>query len=261
MIGADVDFADDPDFRGWPGGHRGDNRRHRGVRVSWGRRTGGSSGSRRRVEPARPVRVRRTGHPAATPSGPALSALADPAWVATTAKKTGIPPRALAAYAGVAISFESRACGIGWNTLAGIGEIESRHGTIFGGSIAADGAARPPIFGVPLAGGAVANIPDSDKGAIDGDATIDRAVGPMQLIPEAWRNWHADGNADGVQDPQNIDDATLAAAAYLCRAGGQKLDTEAGWRQAVLAYNGSEQYLADVIRYSTDYARDVDAAR
>jgi membrane-bound lytic murein transglycosylase B len=194
---------------------------------------------------------------AAVPAGPALSALADPAWVATTAKKTGIPSRALAAYAGVAISFESRECGIGWNTLAGIGDIESRHGTIFGGHIAADGTATPAIFGVPLAGGAVANIPDSDKGTIDGDASIDRAVGPMQLIPEAWRNWHADGNADGVQDPQNIDDATLAAAGYLCRAGGKALNTESGWRQAVLAYNGSQQYLDDVIRYSTGYAADV----
>lgn len=192
---------------------------------------------------------------AADPAGPGLSALADPAWVAAIAQKTGIPPRALAAYAGVAIAFQSRECGIGWNTLAGIGDIESRHGTIFGGRIAADGAATPAIFGVPLAGGAVANIPDSDKGAIDGDATIDRAVGPMQLIPEAWRNWHADGNADGVQDPQNIDDATLAAAGYLCRAGGKSLDTESGWRRAVLAYNGSQQYLTDVIRYSTGYQR------
>ena len=192
------------------------------------------------------------------PAGPALSALADPAWVVATARKTGIPPRALAAYAGVAISFESRPCGIGWNTLAGIGEVESRHGTIFGGRIAANGSAIPPIFGIPLSGGAVANIPDSDKGAIDGDATIDRAVGPMQLIPETWRNWHADGNADGVQDPQNIDDATLAAASYLCRAGGKALDTESGWRKAVLAYNGSNRYLVDVIRYSTGYARDVD---
>ncbi|MHC5794984.1 lytic transglycosylase domain-containing protein [Lacisediminihabitans sp. FW035] len=199
--------------------------------------------------------------PATTPAGPALSALADPAWVTATARKTGIPPRALAAYAGVAISFESRTCGIGWNTLAGIGEIESRHGTIFGGTIAPDGKATPAIFGVPLSGGAVANIPDSDKGAIDGDATIDRAVGPMQLIPEAWRNWHADGNADGVQDPQNIDDATLAAAGYLCRAGDKALDTESGWRQAVLAYNGSQQYLDDVIRYSTGYAADVSPAK
>ena len=194
-------------------------------------------------------------------AGPALSALADPAWVAATARKTGIPARALAAYAGVAISFETRTCGIGWNTLAGIGEIESRHGTIFGGSIAANGSAMPPIFGIPLRGGAVANIPDSDEGAIDGDATIDRAVGPMQFIPEAWRNWHADGNADGVQDPQNIDDATLAAAGYLCRAGGKALDTESGWRQAVLAYNGSNRYLADVIRYSTGYADDVDPVK
>jgi hypothetical protein len=198
---------------------------------------------------------------AAAPSGPALSALADPAWVTASAKKTGIPARALAAYAGVALAFESRSCGIGWNTLAGIGEIESRHGTIFGGSIAPDGRTTPPVFGVPLSGGAVANIPDSDRGAIDGDATIDRAVGPMQLIPEAWRNWHADGNADGVEDPQNIDDATLAAAGYLCRAGRNALDTESGWRRAVLAYNGSERYLADVIRYSTGYASDVAPAR
>jgi len=198
---------------------------------------------------------------ATAPAGPALSSLADPAWVTATARKTGIPARALAAYAGVAISFRDRPCGIGWNTLAGIGEIESRHGTIFGGSIAANGEAGPAIFGVPLDGGAVANIPDSDKGAIDGDATIDRAVGPMQLIPEAWRNWHADGNADGVQDPQNIDDATLAAAGYLCRAGDRALDTEIGWRQAVLAYNGSQQYLDDVIRYSTGYASDVTAAK
>ena len=194
-------------------------------------------------------------------AGPALSALADPAWVAATAETTGIPARALAAYAGVAISFETRTCGIGWNTLAGIGEVESRHGTIFGGSIAANGSATPPIFGIPLRGGAVANIPDSDEGAIDGDATIDRAVGPMQFIPEAWRNWHADGNADGVQDPQNIDDATLAAAGYLCRAGEKALDTESGWRQAVLAYNGSNRYLADVIRYSTGYADDVDPVK
>lgn len=197
---------------------------------------------------------------AAMPAGPAVSALADPSWVAAAAKKTGIPARALSAYAGVAISFRSRECGIGWNTLAGIGEVESHHGNIFGGSIGADGAATPPIFGVPLAGGALANIPDTDGGAIDGDASIDRAVGPMQLIPEAWRNWHVDGNADGVQDPQNIDDATLAAAAYLCRAGDRRLGSEAGWRKAVLAYNGSQRYLRDVIRYSARYGTDVGAA-
>jgi membrane-bound lytic murein transglycosylase B len=194
---------------------------------------------------------------ASVPAGPGVANLADPEWVAATAKATGVPARALRAYAGVAIAVADAGsgCGIGWNTLAGIGEIESRHGTIFGGVIAADGDATPAIFGVPLSGDGVAAIPDSDAGAIDGDATIDRAVGPMQMIPEAWRNWHVDANQDGVESPQNIDDSTLAAAHYLCRAGAQKLGTEAGWRRAVLAYNASDRYLADVIRYSTGYGR------
>jgi membrane-bound lytic murein transglycosylase B len=195
--------------------------------------------------------------PAVTPVGPGISGLADPAWVVRTAKKTGIPTRALEAYAGVAIqvSQANPACGIGWNTLAGIGEIESRHGTIFGGALAANGDATPAIFGVSLDGVSTAHIPDSDGGAIDGDASGDRAVGPMQLIPQAWRNWHTDASGDGIESPQNIDDATMAAAHYLCRAGGA-MSTEAGWRRAVLAYNSSDEYLADVIRYSTGYAND-----
>lgn len=200
---------------------------------------------------------------APAPAGPGVANLADPGWIAATAKATGIPARALRSYAGVAIAVgdAGSGCGIGWNTLAGIGEVESRHGTIFGGTIAANGDATPAIFGVPLAGGAVANIPDSDKGAIDGDPTIDRAVGPMQMIPEAWRNWHVDANLDGVENPQNLDDSTLAAAHYLCRAGGQKLGTEVGWRRAVLAYNGSAQYLADVIRYSFEYGKTAPPTR
>jgi membrane-bound lytic murein transglycosylase B len=183
--------------------------------------------------------------------------LADPAWIAKTAKATGIPANALVAYAGAAIYVRQAvpACGIGWNTIAGIGEIESRHGTIFGGSITANGDAVPAIFGVSLDGTSTAHVPDTDGGTIDGDKTGDRAVGPMQLIPEAWRNWHADGNADGVENPQNIDDEAVSAALYLCRAGGD-MRTEAGWRKAVLAYNHSDEYLNDVIRYSTGYGSE-----
>ncbi|MCU1514671.1 MAG: hypothetical protein JWO10_1761 [Microbacteriaceae bacterium] len=192
---------------------------------------------------------------AATPTAAGVSHLPDPDWVRSVAAKTGIPARALAAYAGVAIDIQNAnpACGIGWNTLAAIGEIESRHGTIFGGSIGADGTASPPIFGVALDGVAVASIPDSDGGAIDGDATVDRAVGPMQMIPASWKNWHIDASGDGVESAQNIDDETMAAGHYLCRAG-QNLSGAEGWRKAVLAYNGSGQYLQGVIRWSNDYA-------
>jgi membrane-bound lytic murein transglycosylase B len=194
---------------------------------------------------------------ATDPSGPGVVDLVDRNWLTKKARATGIPRRALAAYAGVAIEMSAAnpKCGIGWNTLAGFGEIESRHGTIFGGAITANGDAVPAIFGVGLDGISTAHIPDSDGGAIDGDPTGDRAVGPMQLIPDSWRNWHVDANGDGVENPQNIDDATLAAAHYLCRAGGD-LSTESGWRAAVLAYNSSDQYLADVIRYAVGYAAD-----
>ena len=193
---------------------------------------------------------------AAHPVGAGIAVLADPAWIARTAAATGIPTRALEAYAGAAINQDAgSSCGMGWNTLAGIGEVESRHGTIFGGALAADGAATPPIFGVTLDGTSTAHVPDTDKGAIDGDPNGDRAVGPMQLIPEAWRNWHTDGSGDWREDPQNIDDSALAASHYLCRAGGN-LRAEAGWRKAVLAYNRSDQYLTDVIRYATVYAEE-----
>src|SRR5690606_37861250 len=115
------------------------------------------------------------------------------------------PARALAAYAGVALwrARQPVSCGVSWTTLAAIGAVESDHGRHGGSSIGVDGRAVPEIFGVALDGNGVALIPDSDEGEVDGDDELDRAVGPMQFIPQAWRNWHIDGNMDGVADPHN----------------------------------------------------------
>ena len=186
---------------------------------------------------------------------------ADAAWLASIGSATGIPERALQAYASAALvsGREDPECAIGWNTLAGIGWVESRHGVIFDGTIEADGTALPHIFGVSLDGDGVALIPDSDGGEIDGDASVDRAVGPMQFIPGTWRSWRVDAGGDGDEDPHNIDDASLAAAHYLCRAGGD-LATEDGWRAGVLAYNRSESYAADVARAAVGYADDAASA-
>ena len=192
---------------------------------------------------------------AIAPAGPALSDLVDAEWLSTTAERTGIPPRALAAYAGIALAKAEAmpSCGLAWNTLAAIGFAESRHGSHGGSSLGADGTVTPGIFGVALAGGDTAHIPDSDGGAIDGDAEFDRAVGPMQLIPQTWRNWHIDANFDGVEDPQNIDDATMATANYLCRASGD-MTTETGWRAGIAAYNGAESYIRKVAAAGVSYA-------
>jgi membrane-bound lytic murein transglycosylase B len=192
---------------------------------------------------------------AATPTGPGIAGLADPAWLDATADATGIPRRALAAYAGAALvkGDAMPECGLSWATLAGVGATESDHGRHGGSQLDEDGTAVPGILGVALDGEGVALVPDSDGGAIDGDAEADRAVGPMQLIPQAWRNWHVDGGADGVEDPQNIDDAVLAAANYLCRAS-TAFDTEDGWRAGIRSYNSPEVYLGTVASYAIRYA-------
>lgn len=186
-----------------------------------------------------------------------VALLADREWVARVSAASGIPERALAAYAGVAIRKAEimPGCALSWTTLAAIGLVESDHGRHGGSSVGVDGTVTPPIFGIALDGSSSAHIPDSDGGAIDGDATIDRAVGPMQLIPQAWRNWHVDGSGDGVEDPQNIDDAVFATANYLCRASGDMV-SRTGWRAGVGSYNSSDVYVQSVASAANRYAED-----
>ncbi|MET1044094.1 MAG: lytic murein transglycosylase [Microbacteriaceae bacterium] len=191
---------------------------------------------------------------AAPSSADAIASRADHGWLTAVAQATGIPQRALAAYAGAQLRLAEEApnCGIGWNTLAGIGRIETVHGTYGGSSIDADGVAAPPILGIQLDGSSSAVINDSDGGALDGDAEWDRAVGPMQFIPDTWSRWGADGNADGRADPHQIDDAALSAARYLCASGDVR--GAENWRAAIFSYNHSEKYVTDVAEAANLYA-------
>lgn len=184
-----------------------------------------------------------------------LAGLADPAWIARTATATAIPERALAAYAGAALSAEqdNPGCGLGWNTLAAIGLVESEHGTIGDATIDTTGSVTPPIIGVPLNGDGVARVPDTDRGELDGDTTWDRAVGPMQLTPGTWAAHAADGNDDGAADIQHIDDAAVTAAAYLCSTGGD-LNRPDPWIRAIAAYNAGIDYNHKVAEAADAYA-------
>lgn len=172
-----------------------------------------------------------------------IAELADAAWVARVAAAGGIPERALVAYAGAALrlAVTHPGCGIGWNTIAAIGLVESEHGTLTGARIGPDGVASPTILGIPLNGAGVDAIRDTDGGRLDGDTTWDRAVGPMQFIPSSWALLGQDGNGDGVKDVNQIDDAALAAGQHLCEVGGD-LTQPAGWITAVNAYNASVEY-------------------
>ncbi|GAA3855503.1 murein transglycosylase [Saccharothrix violaceirubra] len=183
-------------------------------------------------------------------------------WTAAVADRTEIPARALRAY--VDADRKTRAtspdCRISWATLAGIGRVESHHGTLGGLALGEDGRPSSPIVGIPLDGSpGVRAIEDSDRGVLDGDGRWDRAVGPMQFIPTTWAIYAVRASGDGrPPDPQNIDDAALAAANYLC-AAGKDLSTGAGWWQAVMTYNNSVEYGRKVFSGADAYAKAASA--
>jgi hypothetical protein len=173
----------------------------------------------------------------------------------------GIPNVALNAYrvAAARLAAAKPSCGIDWSLLAGIGRVESNHGRYGGAVLSPDGTASPKILGPALDGVRFAYIGDSDDGRWDGDTSYDRAMGPMQFIPTTWRSYAIDADGNGTTDPFNINDAALAAANYLCVAGGD-LRSDAGQRRAVLAYNHSDEYVAEVLALARAYAAGIPVA-
>lgn len=178
-----------------------------------------------------------------------ISELADPAWISRIAKAGKIPERALAAYAGAALAVgESQpGCGLGWNTLAAIGLVESEHGSMNHATLRPDGTVAPAIVGIQIGS-------DTDRGELDGDTARDHAVGPMQFIPSTWAVTAQDGNRDGTSDINQIDDAALAAALHLCDVGGD-LTQSANWIAAINAYNPSVEYNNRVADAASRYAK------
>jgi len=182
----------------------------------------------------------------------------DSAWLRHAGARTGIAVPALRAYATAELRAgdgPERGCRIGWTTLAGIGWVESRHGTIGGRSLRADGRSSTPVVGPALdgAGGFAAVRASPGARTWHGDAVWEHAVGPMQFLPATWRTWAADGDRDGRRDPLDLDDAAAGSARYLC-AGGRDLGRARGWQAAVLSYNRSRAYVDEVYAAASAYA-------
>ena len=176
-------------------------------------------------------------------------------WAEHRAPALGIPISALEAYGYAArvAQVENPQCHLSWTTLAGIGMVESHHGTYRGAEIAPNGDVSPPIRGVHL-DGTNGNLAILDREALpDGEPVYARAMGPMQFIPETWRLYGVDANNDRVVSPDNFDDAALSAAGYLCFRG-KDMATPRGWMNALRAYNQSEPYARAVRDWATAYA-------
>jgi Transglycosylase SLT domain len=203
-----------------------------------------------------PLVVSRHGHAAATPR---VVRLPNNLHVVAAA----IPLGALAAYVNAARMTDQTEpqCQVKWQVLAGIGFIESDNARSGGSANPLwNGIADPPIYGPVLDGrDGVARIPDTDHGAMDGDAQWDRAVGPMQFLPSTWAMYGADADGDGVRNPQDINDAALAAAHYLC-AATPLLNTPKNLIRAIYSYNHSYAYVRAVLTVTASYM-DINPAK
>ncbi|MCG5456042.1 lytic murein transglycosylase [Micromonospora sp. PSH03] len=178
-------------------------------------------------------------------------------WAQQVGAKVGVPAVAMQAYgyAELVLAQTNRSCALSWTTLAAIGQVESGHGSANGARLGQDGKAVPNIIGLALDGkeGRM-RIIDTDRGALDGDATLDRAIGPMQFIPTTWQEIGADADNDGRKDPHDLDDAALAAGNYLCK-GGRNLSIAGDWWNAILSYNDVRRYAQDVYDTANRYGR------
>ena len=178
------------------------------------------------------------------------------AWADDVASNVDVPARALVSYANADLAMRQYQpeCRVSWATIAGIARIESDHGRYGKGLLREDARPSRPIIGVPLDGKpGVQVVPDTDGGDLDGDPTQDRAVGPLQFIPSTWKKWSTDGNGDGLGDPQNLDDAAMAAGRYLC-SGGRDMTSGSGWWSGILSYNNSVDYGQKVFALADRYA-------
>lgn len=159
-----------------------------------------------------------------------------------------IPPVAADAYQRAAsiLGEARRGCGLTWPILAGVGWVESAHGEASGSSLGPDGGMTVPMFG-PASSGS-----DSDGGAIDEMAIVDRGVGPMQFMPALWGTYGVDSDSNGTRDPQNIHDAALALAVFLC-TGTLDLTKSEQVSLTLARFNGVSEYASRVLAAAEFY--------
>lgn len=188
--------------------------------------------------PELPARAPEQVDPAAT----TLASYADYAQAAAD-----IPDAALMAYQRAASVMAQAApeCHLEWSLLAAIGRVASDHG---GTDVAA----------AALVDGPRRTLPDTDGGALDGDAAHDVPVGPLQLLPATWTVVAVDGDNDGTRDADDLDDASLAAGVVLC-GNDRDLDSERDLREALRMFNTAPRYPSVVARLAATYARNLGA--
>jgi hypothetical protein len=215
------------------------------------------------TQPAGPTAPGGAGVPAVTtppaqqvPNG-ARPADALATWAQQVGTRAGIPVVAVQAYgyAELVLARTTPSCHLSWTTIAALAKVESEHGSYNGSVLQADGMVQPTIYGLPLDGkGGRELVRDTDQGTLDRDTTYDRAIGPLQFIPSTWLATKVDADNNGVAEPNDIDDASLTAAVYLCK-NGRDLSKADAWWDAILSYNAVQPYVQKVFAAANLYGQ------
>ncbi len=169
------------------------------------------------------------------------------------------PGEAVAAYQRAsAVINAASSCQLDWLVLAAIGRVESNHGQGEDGThrVGAKGKVKPAYTGKPLNGrGGRDSVADTEGGVLDGNKRWDAPVGPMGLLPSTWTSVAVDADGDSVRDPQDLDDAALAAAVVLC-AGGRDLADTAVLKEALRGYDGARRFAPTVTALAAAYGAE-----
>jgi hypothetical protein len=171
-----------------------------------------------------------------------------------------IPTAALVSYqrAAAVIDLADEHCHLDWELLAALGKVLTDHGRADGSELDDRGVARPAVVGERLTGRhGTPRIADTDAGLLDKDLRLDRAVGPMLLLPSVWSVVNVDGDSDGRRNPQDIDDAALSAAVFLC-AGPGDFRNASHVRSEIRRYHPGADYAKSVVGVLHAY-RDAEA--
>jgi hypothetical protein len=140
-----------------------------------------------------------------------------------------------------------------------VAEVESDHGRAGGNRVTDEGVSRPGVFGKPLNGrGRRPRMRDTDAGSLDGNSRWDAPTGPMGLLPSTWSVVAVDSDGDGKRNLQDVDDAALGVAVFVCN-GGRDLSVRAELRAALRSLNPTPGYARLVMSLARSYSDD-DAA-
>ena len=166
-----------------------------------------------------------------------------------------IPTPALAAYqrATTVINSADDRCHLDWELVAALGKVLTDHGRAHGSELDAEGVARPAVVGQRLTGRhGTPRVADTDAGLLDNDSKLDRAVGPMLLLPAVWSVVSVDADSDGRRNPQDVEDAALGAAVFLC-AGPGDFRNASHVRSEVRRYHSGAGYIRSVFGVRAAY--------